>query len=378
VSRLGGITLNKKLVKLVSFSLIGLIFFVCKKEDSKMSQLPTNAQIRALKDTVGFSFNKEQIQAVVQLSEKLEQQALEKNREQFKNVKWIAGICPHDDHLLAGRVYGHLFQNMNAKRYVIFGVAHKAASWGVQDSLVFDSFDYWRAPYGPVKVSELRQEIIELLPKADFVVNNDWQSEEHSVEGIVPFIQYYRRDAEIVSILVPYMNWERIEKLSQDLSQALSTIIKKHNWKLGDDIAFLCSNDGDHYGDQDWGGNNLAPFGADEAGYLKATQQDGSLIKINLTGELTAEKLQDFCKRVWGENDLKEYKIRWCGRFAIPSGLNTVRILMEKLNHPPLSGYFLRYDNSYNLGKLPLDIGIGTTAPNNIHHWVGYSAIGYF
>jgi hypothetical protein len=102
------------------------------------------------------------------------------------------------------------------------------------------------------------------------------------------------------------------------------------------------------------------------------------LIKINLTGELTAEKLQNFCQRVWGENNLKEYQIRWCGRFAIPFGLNTVRILMEKLNHLQLSGYFLRYDNSYNLGKLPLDIGIGTTAPNNIHHWVGYSAIGYF
>jgi AmmeMemoRadiSam system protein B len=303
---------------------------------------------------------------------------LKKNREQFKNIKWIAGICPHDDHLLAGRVYVHLFQNMNAKRYVIFGVAHKAANWGVQDSLIFDSFDYWRAPYGPMKVSELRQEIIELLPKTDFVVDNEWQSEEHSVEGIAPFIQYYRRDAEIVSILVPYMNWERIEKNSQDLSQALATIIRQHNWRLGEDIAFICSNDGDHYGDQDWGGSNLAPFGTDEAGYLKATQQDSSLIKKNLTGELTAEKLQNFCQRVWGENNLKEYKIRWCGRFAIPFGSNTVRILMEKLNHPQLIGYFLRYDNSYNLGKLPLEIGIGTTAPNNIHHWVGYSAIGYF
>ena len=370
--------MKKTLFKIVLFSLIGLIFLVCKKEDSRISSIPTNAKIRALKDTVGFSFNKEQIQAVVQLSEKLESPALEKNREQFKNVKWIAGICPHDDHLLAGRVYVHLFQNMNAKRYVIFGVAHKAANWGVQDSLIFDSFDYWRAPYGPMKVSKLRQEIIELLPKTDFVVDNEWQSEEHSVEGIVPFIQYYRRDAEIVSILVPYMNWERIEKLSQDLSQALATIIQQHNWKLGEDIAFICSNDGDHYGDQDWGGSNLAPFGADEAGYLKATQQDSSLIKINLTGELTAEKLQNFCQRVWGENNLKEYQIRWCGRFAIPFGLNTVRILMAKMNHLQLSGYFLRYDNSYNLGKLPLDIGIGTTAPNNIHHWVGYSVIGYF
>jgi len=370
--------LKKIILLFLSIGLFCFLLFFCKQNEKTKLQTPVNAKIRALKDTIGFSFNEEQIRAVIQISEKLEHATIEKNRRKYQSIKWIAGVCPHDDHLLAGRVYIHLFQNMSAKRYVIFGVAHKAANWGVQDSLIFDSFDYWRAPYGPVKVSELRQKIIKLLPKADFVVNNEWQSEEHSVEGIVPFIQYYRRDAEIVSILVPYMNWQRIEKLSQDLSQALSTIIKKHNWKLGEDIAFICSNDGDHYGDQDWGGRNLAPYGVDQAGYLRATQQDSSLITKNLTGELTAEKLQDFCYRVWGENDLKEYKIRWCGRFAIPFGLNMVRILMEKLNHPPLNGCLLRYDTSYNLGKLPLDIGIGTTAPNNIRHWVGYSAIGYF
>ncbi len=355
-----------------------LLIFCCQKEDFSEHSIPLNTKIRALKDSVGFSFTKQQIEAVVKLSEKLEHNAIEKNQEWFRDKKWIAGICPHDDHLLAGRVYVHLFQNMNANRYVIFGVAHKATNWGIQDSLIFDSFDYWRAPYAPVKVSELRQEIIELLPKGDFVVNNDWQAEEHSVEGIVPFIRYYHRDAEIVSILVPYMNWQRIEKLSKHLADALSKIIQQNNWKLGEDIAFICSNDGDHYGDLDWSGRNLASFGADQAGYLKATHQDSSLITKNLTGELTAEKLQDFCYRVWGENDLREYKIRWCGRFSVPYGLNTVRILMKKLNHSPLNGYFLRYDTSYNLGKLPLEIGIGTTAPNNIRHWVGYSAIGYY
>lgn len=361
------------------FGLTGLIFlafFSCPNE--RPNPMPVAVQIRALTDTVGFSTNREQIQAVISLSEKLEYEALKKHPESHQNRRWIAGICPHDDHLLAGRVYVHLFQNMNAKRYVIFGVAHQAANWGAQDSLIFDSFDYWRAPYAPLKIAKLREEIIALLPKADFVVNNAWQSEEHSVEGIVPFIQHYRRDAELVSILVPYMRWQRIEQLAQDLAGALAMIVEKYHWKLGEDIAFICSNDGDHYGDQDWGGRNLAPFGADEAGYLKATQQDSSLIRNNLTGELTAEKLQDFCQRVWGESDLKDYKIRWCGRFSIPFGLNTVRILMEKLNQPPLNGYLLRYDTSYNLGKLPIEIGIGTTAPNNIHHWVGYAAIGYF
>ncbi len=355
-----------------------MLVLSCQKNEKSANTSATNIKIRALKDTVGFSFTKEQIQAVVNISEKLERKSLDENRKQFGNNYWIAGGCPHDDHLLAGRVYVHLFQNLRAKRFVLFGVAHKAQKWGAQDYLIFDSFDYWRAPAGPVKVSPLRNEIINLLPEKDFVINDEWQSEEHSVEGIVPFIQHYNPDAEIVSILVPYMNWEKIEELSANLAVVLNKIIQKNNWKLAEDIAFICSNDGDHYGDSDWGGRNFAPFGVDETGYLQATNQDLSLAKSTLCELLTADKLKNFCDRVWGEHDLKEYKIRWCGRFSVPFGLNTVRKLMDNLGQTQLKGYLLRYDSSYKLGKLPLEhYGIGTTAPNNIRHWVGYSAIGY-
>lgn len=354
------------------------IFFFCQQTKHPGRQISKNSTIRSIKDSVGFSLTEKQIESVVNLSESLEKTALLTNKQKSGSENWVAGICPHDDHLLAGRVYVHLFQNMRAKRYVIFGVAHKAWKWGVKDSLIFDSFDYWKGPYGPVKVSGLREKIINNLPEANFIVNDEWQSEEHSVEGIVPFIQYYTPDAEIVSILVPYMNWERVQSLSEQLSETLAKIIRQENWQLGEDIAFIFSNDGDHYGDSDWGGRNLAPFGADIKGYLKATAQDSSLIKNNLTGELTAEKLKNFCVRVWDDHDLKKYKIRWCGRFSIPFGLNTVRLLKNKMNIQPLIGYFLRYDNSHNLGKLPLEnIGLGTTAPNHLRHWVGYTAIGY-
>ncbi len=370
--------MSQRTIIVLFFLFFAIILAVsCQKKQSESSAIPADASIRGLVDTVGFSFTPEQIKAVVELSEKLEQKQLEQNREKFASAKWIAGVCPHDDHLLAGRVYVHLFQNLKAKRVVIFGVGHKALKWGVRDSLIFDSFDYWRGPSGPVKVSELREEITALLPDTIYTVNNDWQSEEHSVEGIIPFIQYYLPEAEIVSIVVPYMNWPRIQLVSDFLADAFAQIIKKHNWELGEDIAFIFSNDGDHYGDQDWGGSNLAPFGADKKGHRKANEQDMSLIRENLTGEITAQKLQSFCQRVWGD-DITKYKIRWCGRFSVPFGLNTVRLLMTKLGKKPLVGYFLRYDDSYNLGKLPLEnIGIGTTAPNNIHHWVGYSAIGY-
>jgi len=356
---------------------IFLLFFIVPiyaKENFK------TGTIRGLADTIGFSYSPEQIKAIVQLSEDSERERMIENDKKNgvdSSTHWIAGICPHDDHLLAGRVYVHLFQHLRAKQIIIFGVAHKAWKWGIRDSLIFDAFDFWRGPYGQLKVSALREEIIRRLPADDYIVNNHWQSEEHSVEGIVPFIQHYIPDAEIVSILVPYMNWERLDRLSRDLAEVLQQIVTEKHWILGKDIAVICSNDGDHYGDQDWGDKNLAPFGADEQGYLKATRRDADLIQTTLVDELKPEKLKNFTQLVWGD-DLLSYKITWCGRFAIPCGLNCVYHLAERLKIAALTGYLLRYDTSYHSGKLNLpDIGLGTTAPNNIHHWVGYSAIGY-
>ena len=65
----------------------------------------------------------------------------------------------------------------------------------------------------------MRSEIIKSLPKEDYIINDKWQAIEHSVEGILPFLQYYNRNAEIVSILVPYMDWPVIDKISKDLSK---------------------------------------------------------------------------------------------------------------------------------------------------------------
>ncbi len=337
--------------------------------------------VRALKDTVGFAHTPDQIERIVSICEEREKAAFHANAAKYQSSPlepWIAAICPHDDHLLAGPVYVHVFQNLSAKRFIIFGVAHKAKQWHMSDKLIFDSFTRWKAPFGEVKISDLRGELLKVLPAGAFAICDSCQAEEHSVEGILPFIQHYNREAEIVSILVPYMSWARIQELSEQLAAALATLVRKHHWKLGQDIAFICSNDGDHYGDQDWGGQNYAPFGADQCGHRAAFARDSLLAEATLAGNLNEAKLESFCRQVWGDTSLYEYKIRWCGRFAIPFGLSSVNRLVSNLRLPALRGYLLRYDTSYRLGKLPLDgIGLGTTAPNNIHHWVGYSAIGY-
>jgi len=343
--------------------------------------VPSTPELRGLKDTVGFAVSAPQMNLALELSRKVEAERLAENAKKLglkEGSHYIAGISPHDDYIYAGPVYIHLYPYIKARRVVIFGVSHYARRRHVENTLIFDSFKRWRGPYGDVTVSDLREEILERLPKSDYMVSSPMQAEEHSVEAIVPWLQYFNRDVEVVSIMVPYMRWKRLDSLSRDLAKALAEIIREHNWKPGKDIAFIMSNDCSHYGDQGWGGKNYAPFGSDCSGLAKGTERDRKIAHETLCGELTREKIHDFFTRVIDSSDYYKYRVTWCGRFAVPFGANTLTYLMKDLGLPPLKGEFLRYGDSVELGELDVrKVGLGVTAPANLHHWVGYVSIGY-
>ncbi len=343
--------------------------------------VPSTPTVRGLKDTVGFAISAAQMDLTVRLSRKADASRLAANAQKY-HLKpgnfFIAGISPHDDFIYAGPVYAHLYPYLQAKRVVIFGVSHYARRWHVENTLVFDAFKKWRGPYGLVPVSGVREEILSKLPKSDYIVSSPMQAEEHSVEALVPWLQYYNRNVEIVSILAPYMRRSKLDSLSSDLAGVLAQIVREHHWKLGKDIAFLISNDCSHYGDQGWGGRNFAPFGVGCQGLKKGTDRDRRIAHETLTGSLSTTKVHNFYNRVLDPNDYHKYKVTWCGRFAVPFGTNTLAHLMKDLGHPPLKGVFLRYGDSVELGELDVrHTGMGVTAPANLHHWVGYVAIGY-
>jgi AmmeMemoRadiSam system protein B len=375
--------MRRKQSILIPFSIIlafGIVYILTRNQERmrRLYQVHSIQEgtdtIRGLTDTVGFSTTADMIEAVVSKSEELE------SLSEFRKGKqpWIAGISPHDDHLYAGRVYVHLFRNIKAKRIVLFGVAHKAWRWEVEDLLIFDGFHSWKGPYGPVNISTLRETVMHRLSEDDYLISDEYHSEEHSLEGLIPFLQYYNRDAEIVPILVPYMEWERMDSLAESLSQVLSRIIKKNRWVLGEDIAFVISNDCVHYGDEDWGGKNYADFGVGEAGYQEALEREMELIHDHLIGPIQPVKLRKLLYLLVNDEDVYQYQIPWCGRFSVPFGLTFLFHLTKDLKRDPLEGHYLRYGTSVDPGKLDLpDIGLGLTAPANLRHWVGYVAVGY-
>lgn len=337
---------------------------------------------RGQMDTVGFVTTAEQMDAVLEQCRKLaaaRHDALRTEHGWADETKFAAAVCPHDDYYYAGRLYALLMPYIKAKTVVLFGVFHKARVWDMRDRLVFDSFEEWRGPYGPVTVSPIREKIIEELSADEYVVDNDMQQVEHSVEAIVPWLQAYNRDVEIVSILVPYMGWETMDRLAARLAGALATIMREKKWLLGRDVVLISSADAVHYGDAGWGGSSYADFGTDVDGYQKAVDRDIRVAESMLCGSVTRPKLKDFLHACVDRSDVMRYKLTWCGRFSIPFGVNVASRVSEELDQPGLAGTLLGYGTS--VGEISLDLdeipGLGTTAPNNLHHWVGYVAIGY-
>jgi len=149
-------------------------------------------------------------------------------------------------------------------------------------------------PYGNVPVSPLRNEIISNLNKDLYEVNDSVQAAEHSVEAILPFLQYYNRDIEIISILVPYIYYNRMNDISSNLSAAIKNVTDKHNLRWGKDFAIVISTDAVHYGDEDWGGKNFALYGTDSAGYKLAVNHEYEIINNCLTGFILQDKIKKF------------------------------------------------------------------------------------
>lgn len=325
-------------------------------------------RVRTPKDTSGFAIYGWQMDSVIKRLPAIKNPS---------NDTICFAICPHDDYTYASDLYNEIFSRIKAKTIIILGVAHKAKKYGIERIIVFDSYDKWKAPYGNITISPLRQMIIKNLPDSDYVIHDSLQTEEHSVEAFVPFIQYYNRDAEIISILIPHMPMKDMQKLSDDFTNVLYQVIKRQDLKWGKDVILLVSTDAVHYGDEDWGGSNYAPNGCDSAGYYKTIGYEKKIVDecFKRTTPAAAEAFFAYTVR---ENDWREYKWTWCGRYSVPFGLLTAFKLQLLTGRKTLTPVLSRYTTSIDHSPLKVDdIKMGATAPANLHHWVGYFAVGY-
>ncbi len=356
-----------------SISLL-LFFMFC-------SQLFAQNKTRKPIDTIGFATKAMQMDSVIKRIDRTYGtyfDTVNKLNMPGGNTAFRLAVCPHDDYMYAGFLYRGVLSHIQAKTVVILGVAHKAKKFSVEQKLVFDSFDTWKEPYGNSTISPLREEIISHLPKEDYIIHDSLQQAEHSIEALVPFLQYQNRDVQIIPVLVPFMNFDMMEKFAFDLARGIDTVMKAHNLQWGEDLAFVISNDAVHYGDEEWGGKNYATYGCDSAGYAKAVNLENEIITNSLLPVPDTANIHKFFNYTVQPGNWHEYQWPWCGRYSVPLGLLTGMYLCEIRGAAKLEAVKMGYSTSIEHKPLPVeDLGMGKTAVATLHHWVGYAAIGY-
>ena len=333
-------------------------------EKGRLSDL----KVRQLVDTVGFARYSWQMDS---LMARMDRRGWKKK----DGLPWKLVICPHDDYTYVGALYPELLQNIKARNLFLIGVAHKAARLGIEDSLVFGSFTSWKAPWGNVRVSTASEELFSLL-KGRFAIKSDTlQKVEHSLEAMIPFLQYFNRDISIIPVLVPAMDVDRMQECGRALAVAIRKVTVKHKWEWGTDYAVVVTTDAVHYGNQDWGGADMAFFGCDSAGNIKALQHEDEIIQKCLTGNVLPENFRLFSSYTLKTDNYKEYKWTWCGRYCVPVALYASYYLNDSR---PLKGELVGYSTSITSDHIPVDdIRMGRTAIATDCHWVGYAALGY-
>ncbi len=357
--------MKTKVVSLAISILLCICIISCNSSNNRTKE---EGNIRPLRDTVGFAQYSWQMDS---LMERLDRKGWQKTG----GAPWKLAICPHDDYTYAGTLYPEVLNNIKAKYLILIGVAHKAAQLKIEDSLVFDNFSYWKGPWGNIAASPVREELFDNLKNKYAIVNDSLHKLEHSVEALVPFLQYFNKDISFVPILVPAMSPDRMQECGKGLADAIKIVAEKHGWKWGTDFAIVVTTDAVHYGNEDWGGIDRAYFGCDENGNKKAMDHESEIIEKCLKGSIQTDNFRLFSNYTLDSNNYREYKWTWCGRYSVPVALYTSFFLN---NSRSLYGELVGYSTSITSQHIPVDdLRMGRTAIATQCHWVGYAAVGY-
>lgn len=290
----------------------------------------------------------------------------------------VAAISPHDDFLYAGRVYYPLFKSLRTKEAVIFGVTHGTVRREIGDPqgiLILDEFPAWAGLGATVAVSPLRERIKKELAKGDFIVSNKAHSLEHSIEALLPWLQFHNPEIRITPIMVTAMPFERMEELSGRLAGILAAYIEGNRLQPGRDIVFLISADANHYG-RDFANT---PYGEDEQAHARATRADRLIAADLAEGTLDGEKIGRLTRELWGGTHLDPGNASWCGKYNIPFGLLAILKTVRDTAGLGLRGELLGCSDTYSEGVLPMPRpGFGITAPFSPKHWVGFFSAAFW
>ncbi len=222
-------------------------------------------------------------------------------------------LLPHAGHFYCGHIIAEALVRVHLpKRLIILcpnhtGLGRPLSVWSIQATGTDKPENgAWHTPLGNVPIDmELATEILQCIQgKCDFEANTDAHAREHSIEVILPFLQKYVPDVQIVPIAVGTGDFSALQKAGLALGEIIQ---KMHN--QGQDVGLVVSSDMHHFSDHE------------------STMKLDNLALEALV-EFNPHKLYDV---------VQENKISMCGVYPAIMGLYACKVLgahaCEIINH---------------------------------------------
>lgn len=141
-------------------------------------------------------------------------------------------VVPHAGYAYSGRVAAAVYASIEgAPTFVLLGPRH-----GWEGSAVAVSTVPWRTPLGVVDVD---YDFIDRLPGSIIDRDETAHRREHSLEVQVPFLQYFFRDFRIVPIAIGLQDYETVEEVAGEVTEAIG--------KTPGKVVIVASSDFTHY-----------------------------------------------------------------------------------------------------------------------------------
>ena len=232
------------------------------------------------------------------------------------NVRSI--IVPHAGYRFCSRTLGKVFGNINCGDFydkaIVIGPSHTKR---LDSFATVPSFNCYQTPLGECNND---YDTISNLSGSDcFEVDDSVHLQDHSIQSLIPYIQYCLPNSTIVPIIIGSHPLDMIEKISNEIKL---NITQK--------TLLIISSDFTHYGER----FNYTPFGMLNEECLKKIKSF-DMQAINYVLDLDLNKYLNF---------ISNHKNTICGRQAI-------LIMLKILQGSGLSSSLCDYSNSCEVIK---------------------------
>ncbi len=160
---------------------------------------------------------------------------IDKSLPRDRGLDMMGCVLPHAGWVFSGhtalKTLGALGEPDKIRRCVIFGAVHH---YGVSLPVISSS-EAWETPLGIVNLDRRAYE--EMAGSGMVEISQEKHRDEHSIEVLVPFVQYLMPGAEIFPVLIPFY-----------IQQDLSLYVRLFSILKGEDTLFVASSDLTHYG----------------------------------------------------------------------------------------------------------------------------------